>query len=416
MLNRIIFVKKKKIMRIINLLQDFLGFNEYYKTPRIGGQSTIISGKPEFLDPNNWNDYNIFITTPQLYAVITRLGNLLAVGQWKHYKADKSGKPQLIENSKYVQLLENPNPLLKGNDLIKQWNENRCIYGNNYEYVLRPYSTSIPVGLTNLPPAQVKIKTTGKYFKQTKLDEIIEYYELLNGVVGEKIMPSEINHTRISNSINPIIGQSPMKALFMPISNIRASYQFRNVIMTKHGALGILSNDSDSDMGAIPFKQEERDRINNQYQQSYGIGDEQNKIIMTSAKLKWQKMGFATKDMMLFEEVDADFRTIIDAYGLNDNLFSREKGSTFSNMEEGIKQAYQSTVIPLAEELAMNRARLLNLPSNEWLELDYSHIPALQFNEKEHAEVRKIKADALTTLIATGMYSADELKGIINFD
>jgi hypothetical protein len=137
---------------------------------------------------------------------------------------------------------------------------------------------------------------------------------------------------------------------------------------------------------------------------------------MTNASLKWQPMTFPTRDLLLFEEVDANFLSIIDAYGMNANIFSREKGSTFENLAQGIKQAYQSTIIPEAEELAMNRTRLFGLESKgEWLELDYSHIEVLQENEKEKAEVLQLKANTLEKLNTSGLFSAQELKEIVKF-
>jgi hypothetical protein len=136
---------------------------------------------------------------------------------------------------------------------------------------------------------------------------------------------------------------------------------------------------------------------------------------MTNTSLNWQPMTFPTKDLMLFEEINDDFLTIIDAYGLNANIFSRQTGSTYENLSEGIKQAYQSTIIPEAEELAMNRSQLFGLISKgEWLELDYSHISVLQENEREKAEVLEKKANAMKTLSELGIYEVDDLKQIVN--
>ncbi len=387
----------------------------YYKTPIPNNNVILLNGQPEMLNPDTWDAWEIFMTTPQLYAVINRKGLMMASGVWKHYRKDNKGNVIEVENSDYVKLLENPNPLLNGNDHIRQYVENLSIYGNNYEYILKAFSTALPDGLTNINPTTVTIKTSGKYYKQSKLEEIITGYEITTGTDIDKVDTKEINHTRIPNSFNPVKGSSPMRAIYMPVSNIRAAYQFRNVIMTKRGALGMLSNQSKSDMGAIPLMDDERKRIENEYQRSFGIGDEQQKLIMTNASLTYQAMSYPTKDLLLFEEVDADFRTIIDHYGLNDNLFSREKGSTFTNLAEGLKQAYQTTVIPEAEELAMNRSRMFGLlDKGEWLELDYSHIPVLQANNKEKAEILQLKANAISQLSQLGLYTPQDLRDIIS--
>lgn len=392
-------------------LGGFLGANDYYRTPKIPGVNMLMNDQPTFLNPETWDAYNIFITTPQLYAVISLRGRLIASGNWVHEKYDSKGNVERVERSNYVATLEKPNPLLNGNDLICQWNENMCIYGNNYEYPLRPYLSAPPAGLSNIPATDVTIKTTGKTYKQSKIEDIIEYYKINN---DDKLTATEINHMRIVNSQNPIKGESPLRPLYMPISNIRSAYQFRNVIINQRGALGILSSSSKgADGGGIPLLAGERKKIEEAYRSAYGIGNEQSKILITDASMKWQSTSFPTKDMLLFEEVDDNFQTIIDTFGLNNNLFS-SKNSTYENLKEGLKQAYQTTIIPLSEELSMNRTRLFGLDSTkEWLRLDYSHIPVLQENLKEKAEILKIKTDAYVALQNVGFKDIDS---VITFD
>jgi phage portal protein BeeE len=402
-------------LSIPDFFNAFLGGRlSYSGTKNLSYMSQVLTGSAQFLSPDNWDAYNVYLTTPQLYAVIQRRGYLLASGQWKHYKT-VGGKPTLIENSPFVNLLENPNIFMNGNDLIRQWNENKCIYGNNYEFVNRSASMLMPQQLTNLPPAQIEINTTGKIYRQKDMSEVIKNYKLDRGDTSEIFETNEINHTRVVNGKNPIKGESPMIPIYMPISNIRASYEFRNVIMNKKGALGILSNNSKDSQGAIPLSPQERERLEKEYHRIFGIQKDKSQVIMTNSSLSWQAMTFPTKDLMLFEEVSADFNSIIDQYGLNDNLFTRDKGATYENLSEGMKQAYQSTIIPEAEELAMNRSKLFGLVERgEWLELDYSHIPALQENLKEKAEVLEKKANAFNTLLQTGSFTIDELKEVIN--
>jgi len=379
----------------------FTGSSKMYtKTPYINRIQMFINGEPNWLNPQSWDAYDIYMTTPELYAVIQRRGYLLASGVWRHY--DRNGEE--IDNSEVVKVLNNPNPLMNGRDFLRQYNENKCLFGNNYEYLLKPYSSSQPVGLTNLNPATIQIQTTGKFYKQSTMEDIVKAYKLMYGTdVSDVFEPSEINHTRLVNSQNPIVGESPLRALYMPITNIRSAYGFRNIIMNKKGALGILSNASKDSSGAIPLNEIERQRLEKEYQKNYGIDDNQMQVIMTNSSLNWQPMSYPTKDLMLFEEVDADFRKLIDAYGLNDNIFSREKGTTFTNMAEGLKQAYETTIIPEAEEISMNRTRVFGLDQRgEFLKLCYDHIPVLQEDKSKEAERVERIANAVQTLVNAG--------------
>jgi HK97 family phage portal protein len=374
----------------------------------------MVQGQPEWLNPDTWDAYEIYMTTPQLYSVIQRKGYLLSSGVWKHY--DKNGEE--IKDSEVVKLLDNPNPLLNGRDYIRQWNENKSIHGNNYEYLNRIIGSEIPATLFNIEPFKIEIETTGKYYKQTDIEGIIKQYRLVYGNTTEDIFePSEINHTKIPNGQNPIKGDSPMRAVHMPISNIRAAYAFRNVIMSKHGALGILSNGSASPEGAIPLTPKERTRIEKQYQKTYGLDNNQLQVIMSNSKLEWQAMSYPTKDLMLFEEVEADFKAIIDAYGLNDNIFSREKASTFTNLAEGLRQAYESTIIPESEEISLNRTRIFGLQEKgECVKLTYDHIPVLQADKVKEAERIDRIANAAQKLEESTIFSREESRDLLGMD
>lgn len=387
--------------------------SRYTKTPQMPAMQLLYQGEAEWLDPESWDAYEIYMTTPQLYSVIQRKGYLMASGVWKHY--DKEGK--VIEDSEVVKLLNNPNPLLNGRDFIRQLVENKSIYGNNYEYLNLVPGFDLPASLFNIEPYKMEIVTTGKYYKQVDIEGIIKKYNLRYGSnIVDSFEPSEINHTKIPNGQNPVKGDSPMRALYMPISNIRSAYAFRNVIMNKKAALGILSNGSASPEGAIPLTEPERKRIEKQYQETYGIDDHQSQIIMSNSKLEWQPMSYPTKDLMLFEEVESDFKTIIDAYGLNDNIFSREKASTFTNVAEGLRQAYESTIIPESEEISLNRTRLFGLQEKgECVKLCYDHIPVLQEDKVKEAErVEKI-ARAAQMLTESPIFTPDEVRELLGF-
>lgn len=405
-----------------SFLFGFNGKNSYYKSPHIPSYHINLNGAPEWIDVSPRMIFGYYETTAHLAAVIDRKGHLLSSGIWKHYRKDANGDKVLIENSELVNVLENPNALMDGNTFLMEFNRNVCLYGVDYTYLNRPYASALPAQMTNLINTEVKVKTTGKYYKQSKIEDIIQYYQICDAAGDEidKLEPTkEVTYYKISNGENAIVPLSPLKPIYMQLSNLRAAYKFRNVIMTKRGALGIFSNSSGNSVtGALPLKEDERRRIEKEVTEGYGIGDDEMKMIFSNAGLTYQNISYPTKDLMLFEEVDDDFRAIIDHYGLNINIFSKDKGATFENLKEGIKQAYQSTVIPYAESIALYFSKdVFGLDGKtEWLELDYSHITVLQEDESERADIDKKKAETIKILKETEMYSDDELKEIIRFE
>ena len=124
---------------------------------------------------------------------------------------------------------------------------------------------------------------------------------------------------------------------------------------------------------------------------------------MSQSSVKWNPMSYPTKDLLLFEEIDANFRAIIDAFGLNDNIFSRTKGSTYENIAEGIKLAYQNCVIPFAEDIALGMSKANGLNGvDHYLKLDFSHIEFLKDDMVAQSEVNKRNAETYAILMEQG--------------
>jgi HK97 family phage portal protein len=392
------------------------GNDPYIVTPQINFNNLL-----DFLQQTeqeisvDGNESEILRTTPQLKAVIYRRASMLANGRFKHI--GKNGEE--IEDSKFVKLLENPNPFQAGNEWLMQQDIQKSTYGNAFIFMLKGSRLAeIPAALWNLSPQKMIVDRSGKLWRQTKESAIITQYKMNADSAGKnedmKFDPVEILHRNIQDVDDPIVGTSPFHALKMPISNIRAAYGFRNVIMTKKGAIGMITNNSKGTAGSLPFTKDERLKVDKQFVSDYGITERQQKIIMTAANLKWNPMSYPTKDMMLFEEVDEDTRQIIDAYGLNEALFSLGKGTTFDNYEQGEIIAYQDTIIPEGNDLANGLTKKFGLnEKDEKLILDFSHVPILQTDQERASNVLKNKAEAATKLQQLNMFTADEIKDII---
>ena len=206
-----------------------------------------------------------------------------------------------------------------------------------------------------------------------------------------------------TNLINPV---SRMDCLRFPLSNIRASYHKRNVLLENIGSIGILSAKNNDIGGAIPMTPEERKEIQRDW-----YSRSKDELIITEADVQWQPMSFPTRDLMLFEELNADKLAIVDAYGLNIYVFSQEKGSTFSNVRDGIRMAYTDTIIPETQMMYNNIIEQIGLSDEGYyLEADFSHLPVLQVDENENAKALDTRATALKKIIESGVELSEEEK------
>lgn len=359
------------------------------------------------------NEFELYRTTPQLAIVINKDAQMLSSGRWKLQDL----KGNIIEKHSILDLLQNPNPIQTKTMWLQDYQIMKNVYGSQFMYINRPYSKAIPKALTNINSQRVRIINSGKYIKQTKLSDIITGFAIReNDGSYTNYDINDIIYTQIVNPNNPVMGLSPLHALTMPISNIRGAYGFRNKIISKSGALGILSSASKDGAGGIPLSDKERQRVEKQYAQDYGIHEDQGSVIMTSSPLTWQNMSFPTKDLMLFEEVEADFKAIVDAYGHNADIYSNLTNAKFSNMNEALRQTYQNRIIPESETLCGNLADRLGLTAQGLiLSLDYSHIEVMKDNDLQASETFKNKADAIATLLNSG-YTKEELSKIISLE
>jgi phage portal protein BeeE len=405
------------IQYALGKLGYYRGKDNYTKTPTFTVNQLLNGSEPLWVSVDE-EEAKIFNTTPELYAVIMRKATMYSNGIFKHYKATKNGAEE-IEDSEVLKLLEKPNPLQSRNEWLIDELIQTSIYGSSFVYSLKALkSDEFPSLFYNLPSGQMKIYPTGKIYQQSKIEDIIEKFELVdqNGK-GTRFETKDIIYSRIQNPENPILGKSPLHALQMPISNIRASYGLRNIIIDKKGAIGILSGGAKGEGGGIPLNNEERLRIENQYRSDYGNSEAQSKIIIANTPLNWSPISYPTKDLMLFEEITSDLRAIIDVYGMNEYLFSKEKGSTFANLLEGKRMAYQDCIIPYAEDFTYKLTNFLGLDKKgEWLALDYSHVEAMQENEENKAKANKTKAEAYRLLKETNDFKEEDLKALLGLD
>jgi len=111
-------------------------------------------------------------------------------------------------------------------------------------------------------------------------------------------------------------------------------------------------------------------------------------------------MNYETKNLMLFEEVDANLKRIIDRYGLNENLFSRETSSTFDNVLQAQRMVYQNTIIPESNDDAKALSDYLGVTEEgEFLMLDYSHLSILKDDEVKKSQILERKTRAFAILV-----------------
>jgi len=354
--------------------------------------------------------YKIYNSIPQFKIPVDKLASMFSNGVFKYQKIGSDKLDPLPPE--FAKLLEKPNILQGQNPFLNQYYRQLKVYGNQFIYKSTPSPLSkVPTSLKNISPALLKPVLTGKYFDQVSIEGVISNYEYTeNGM----IKPFEVNSvlwSKVDDLDNPLVGISPLVGLEFPTSNTELAYKYLNCISGERGALGILSRTPLKDsMGALPATQEEIQEKEELYRRNHGVDDNQMKTIITNSPLTYTPMSYPTRELMLSEQIDDNGMTILDALGVNRNLFS---GSTYENLKHGLISTHNDTVVPDADGFTQNLSKFIGVPEGYRLVLDYSHLPYLQADKTQEATTLNSVSAALNSLVTSQIITPQQANAIL---
>lgn len=131
--------------------------------------------------------------------------------------------------------------------------------------------------------------------------------------------------------------------------------------------------------------------IKNKHQGSKNVG----KFLLLEGGGSFKETGITPKDADWIEGKKSTVVDICMGMGVDPIVIGYKEFSSYNNAKEAYKALYTSTVIPLMQSLMDEFTNFLELGENEYLEVDYSHIPALQEDVKEVYD-RLSKANDMT--------------------
>jgi hypothetical protein len=341
---------------------------------------------------------------PPVNAIINRKAQAYINGKtWVlNVQGKAKGKESTSTEAKKLQaLFKKPNPLQSWKQFEAQGYIYQQLFGYTIVLPIKPVGFKENIDayqLWNIPPSMVDIEETNKLFYQSDTSGIIK--EIVLDYKGTRSI-LKVEDIYILKDFTPsfcslVLPDSRIHALELPINNVIGAFESRNVLINYRGALGILSQDPGTGTyGPIAMTDDEKTALQQDLRR-YGLKNHQWQFIITSAALKWQQMGIATRELMLFEEVEAGTQAICDSYNYPYQLLSSAKGTTFSNLNEGKKLLYQDATIPEAESMYEQWNQLFNTEKyNLIIDKDYSHVAVLQEDQLQSAQARKARNDAL---------------------
>lgn len=400
-----------------NFMSNLLGLNtdnNYLErfisqvTGRLPYQAQIW-GKKEAVWVDTNNSWKLFVEIPELRAVIDKRASMMA----SNIPCLYDGNGDKVESHWLLDLINTPNAVQSWSDVIYSLSVQDSLYSNAFAYTPQR-SFDIRNLIVPLPADKVEIYLSGKKLKQMDSEDLITKFMFQYDDDSKELIEwNDMLYLNTNDGMNIIKPISRIESLKYPLSNLKAQYHKRNVLLENIGAIGILSTQSNDMGGAIPMTPEEKKAIQRDwYKRS------KDELIITESNVDWKPMSYPTKDLMLFEELTADKLAIIDAFGLSSNIFSSERGATFSNVRDSIRMVYTDTIIPDTQSMYDSMIRQWKLDAEGYtLKADFSHLPVLQEDEEAKANVQKTKAETLEKIQAMGVQlSEEEIRVLTDLD
>jgi hypothetical protein len=346
------------------------------------------------------NAWELFMSIPELRAVIDKRASMMSAG--KPVMVDKNGA--LVQKHWLLDLIAKPNPMQSWADVVYSLSVNDALYSNSFAYSpLRSFNQRNI--FVTLPSGKIEISTTGRTLKQMDAEGLISGFRFKYDNEGfENLEVQDVVYLTTADGMNIIKPTSKIDALKYPLSNIKASYHKRNVLLENIGAIGILSAQKSDIGGSIPMTPEEKQEIQRDW-----YNRSKDELIITESQVNWQPMSYPTRDLMLFEELTADKLAIIDAYGLNYNLFSSDKGATFTNVRDSIRMCYTDTIIPETQSMYDTIMQQFKLTEQGYkLIADFSHLPVLQDDELSKQQAMSAKVNNYSVMLRDGVITSEQ--------
>ena len=313
-----------------------------------------------------------------------------------------------------IKLINNPNPFQSKQDLLKQFEWFKCVYGYVYQ---KPYGGvglppdflyNLNSGYIDFPEKMLspllideaeieayfdqKIKYTDETDKERliELRDIIPFYDVTNGLD--------------CTDQAAITGKSKIDAVIKHISNVGLVGDAENVIIQSNGREGFSSDAKGSSLGtSVPLDADDKNQIENRLLNNYGFGGGKRRGIATQSPINWQSFHIKHSDLGFENSIATNATLIREIFSVPNELYSAHKtGATFENQKEALIGFIQNVMQPVADDLANSWTSHFDLEATP-IKVTFKNMPVMQHTEQKKADKILQIASAYEKLVRAEM-------------
>ncbi len=336
---------------------------------------------------------NIALNNPVLFSCIEIRAK--ALSKVRFYQEDKNGEE--IQDSKIVELLNNPNHLQSKEDFLKQYEWFKSVYGWVYQ---KPYFTSVDKKVKHIFNLQsnfiefpLKMKSSILFTEKDVRDyerQTIQYKELDQAVkkieIKELMKFYDITNSLTEKSNSSITSPSRVHTIIKNISNINLSTNSENIMIQQNGRemfYGITG--SGSGLGSsLPMAKGDNENIKKVINNT-GLGNNKQRAIITNREIGHKSLHSKLKELGLSEVITNNAELVRSVFEVPSEVYDAfTKGKTYENQKEATIGFYQNTMQPIADDLANTYTSDFDLEFP--LKASFDHLPVMQHTEDKKAD------------------------------
>lgn len=315
----------------------------------------------------------------------------------KHQAMDK------VEGTRLERVLQNPNETQTLEELFTQLDGYKLLTGNGYLWGWTPGigpNSNVPTQL-HVVPSTMLSAVTGTW--QNPVQEWKMQWQ------DEPIPAEELGHFKIWNPLTSysspeqaIYGMSPLISCRRLMKKYHDADVSQGTMFKNMGPAGMLVGEvggTASEEQAIAIK----DKWKKQYAGPRRAGD----MLITSAQLKWQQIGFSPVDLNTIEAKEEMLGELCNVYHVPIGMFTKVN-STENNMVESRKMLITDAVIPVVE----SRKGILN----KWLAPKFEDGLRIEFDYTIFSEIGEEFDKLVEAALKMWWITGNEKRALTNYD
>lgn len=282
------------------------------------------------------------LTFAAVYACVTLIASDIAKLRIKLVEQDSDGIWSETERAAFSPVLRKPNHYQTRIKCIEQWLLSKLIHGNAYILKARD-ALGFVVGLYVLDPTRVKplVAQNGDVYYQLSQDNLSRVSST------DVVVPaSEIIHDVINALYHPLCGVSPLTACGLAaVQGLRVQNHSSAFFANGSRPGGILTSPGLLD-------QEQERQIKQAWEENFS-GENQGRIAVLGADLKYQELGMNAVDAQLIDQLKWTAENVCTAYHVPPYMVGVAAPPAYNNIEALNQQYYSQCLQTLIESIEL---------------------------------------------------------------